>query len=549
MDFDKKIYKEYLGGNNEAFEILYSKYKAKIQYFIFNIIKDYEKAEDITQEVFIYIMKNKCKENISFKYYIYLVAKSRAYSYLNVENRRNEITNQYLSFEKIETDKDLLKIIIEQENKKELLDAINKLEDKYKNAMYLVKIEGLSYKQTAELLEETPQNIKNLIHRGKKELKKYLIKDSFFEIGKLPKVITIILCTGIIISTVAFANEIKNFIYEIKENIFGTYNDGISTAIENNYISDIDMDYIECNGIKIKLDSVLLDDYNLGIIYNFDITNNPGLKRLDISRVGFKNLLIMDENNNILHAEYEDINIFKEYCKKNNLDRGNFGTGFSNGETIKKIIQESNNEIFLVSDLITSENFPKSQKLYISFDGVYFMNKNAFYCAGKVYKINKIGEKEANKRDYKEIKERWNFEVDLDQISQQRKIIEYYAANINDEDTIILNASLSMTNMKLEIITNSKKIDFEKLQNPDRDNLNVIDMIPFNGSYIEIQNGEKFYEIGQNGYDNLEDGKIRYYTTFNYTYFNKQEAIKLVLPTNTSEEIIAELKINKDEAQ
>ena len=100
MDFDKKIYKEYLGGNNEAFEILYSKYKAKIQYFIFNIIKDYEKAEDITQEVFIYIMKNKCKENISFKYYIYLIAKSRAFSYLNVENRRSEIVNQYLSNEK-----------------------------------------------------------------------------------------------------------------------------------------------------------------------------------------------------------------------------------------------------------------------------------------------------------------------------------------------------------------------------------------------------------------------------------------------------------------
>ena len=44
--------------NIEAFEVLYAKYKDRIKYFIFNIIKDYEKAEDIMQDVFVYVMKN-----------------------------------------------------------------------------------------------------------------------------------------------------------------------------------------------------------------------------------------------------------------------------------------------------------------------------------------------------------------------------------------------------------------------------------------------------------------------------------------------------------
>ena len=36
-------------------------------------------------------MKNPIKRDVSFKYHIYLVAKSKAFNYINVEKRRNEI--------------------------------------------------------------------------------------------------------------------------------------------------------------------------------------------------------------------------------------------------------------------------------------------------------------------------------------------------------------------------------------------------------------------------------------------------------------------------
>ena len=90
-DLDKKLYNDYLNGEKEAFEILYNKYKNKIEYFIYNIVKDYQKAEDIAQETFIYVIQHQMRENSSFKYYIYLVARSKALNYINVEKRRNEI--------------------------------------------------------------------------------------------------------------------------------------------------------------------------------------------------------------------------------------------------------------------------------------------------------------------------------------------------------------------------------------------------------------------------------------------------------------------------
>ena len=78
---------EYLEGNKGAFETLYNKYERKIQYFIYNIVKDYQRAEDITQDVFIYVMQNRIQQGYTFKYYIYLVAKSRAYNHINTEKK------------------------------------------------------------------------------------------------------------------------------------------------------------------------------------------------------------------------------------------------------------------------------------------------------------------------------------------------------------------------------------------------------------------------------------------------------------------------------
>ena len=96
-DIDWKKYNDYSNGSKEAFEYLYNKYKNKIIFFVFNMIKDYQKAEDIAQETFIYIIQNKIRDDISFKYNLFLVARSRALNYLSVEKRRGELKSPPLS--------------------------------------------------------------------------------------------------------------------------------------------------------------------------------------------------------------------------------------------------------------------------------------------------------------------------------------------------------------------------------------------------------------------------------------------------------------------
>ena len=204
-DLDKKLYNDYLNGNKEAFEILYNKYKSRVEYFIYNIVHDYQKAEDLTQETFIYVMQNKIKENYSFKLYIYLKAKYLSLNYIKTENLRNEIAEKYLYNKDERIEKDVLEIISKEESKKELLESIELLGEKYKNAIYLIKIEELSYEEASKVLGESLQNTQKLVHRGKKQLRNILIKKGFNEMNKLSKVIIIMLIATTIISGVVYA--------------------------------------------------------------------------------------------------------------------------------------------------------------------------------------------------------------------------------------------------------------------------------------------------------------------------------------------------------
>ena len=236
-DIDTKLYNEYLNGEKEAFEILYNKYKNKIKYFVFNIVKDYEKAEDITQDVFLYVLEHKLREGYSFKYYIFLVAKSRALNYKNMEKRRADINEKYLFKEAENKKQDIVDIIEKEENKKKIIEAINELDDKYKNAIYLVKIEGLSYKETAQILGISLSNIKVLIHRGKKELRKILLKKGLNQMNNVAKVLLVILCTTILLSGIVYAGVLicKN----LNKNHNVTFNPTYQSTLDEHTVNNL----------------------------------------------------------------------------------------------------------------------------------------------------------------------------------------------------------------------------------------------------------------------------------------------------------------------
>ena len=265
-DLDKKLYNDYLNGNKEAFEILYNKYKNKIEYFIYNIVKDYQKAEDLAQETFIYVMQNKIEENVSFKYYIYLIARSKALNYIKTENKRNEIAEKYLFNKDERAEKDIFEIISKKETKKELLESIEQLDEKYKNAIYLTNIEELSYKETSKILGETLQNTKKLVYRGKIKIRNILIKKGFDGMNKVAKVLIIMIIATSFIGGIVYAvSNIKIF----EKPIFEWLKVNFSDEYEN-YREEVQGEIIQApSKSSVELVSTVCDEGF--VILEFDV--------------------------------------------------------------------------------------------------------------------------------------------------------------------------------------------------------------------------------------------------------------------------------------
>ena len=80
-------------------------------------------------------------------------------------------------FPEKKADEDLLEKILEEENRRMLYKAIRRLEIKKREIIQMQYFGGMSQKEIAAVLHITPENVRVLAYRAKKELKKYLEKE------------------------------------------------------------------------------------------------------------------------------------------------------------------------------------------------------------------------------------------------------------------------------------------------------------------------------------------------------------------------------------
>ena len=179
MEEDKKLYKKFLNGDNESFELIVDKYMEKIIYFIYRFVKRIDVAEDLAQDVFVYILMNKNTYNpeFSLKSYLYTIARSRAINYLKREKKISYLVDESYLF----SEKDVEDVVFNNEESIMLKKSIDLLPEKQKRIIYLVDIEELSYREICEMLNMSLPQVKSLIHRSRKNLKKIMIKEEKVE--------------------------------------------------------------------------------------------------------------------------------------------------------------------------------------------------------------------------------------------------------------------------------------------------------------------------------------------------------------------------------
>ena len=153
----------------------YDEHGEAILTYIFLMVRDYQQAEDLTQETFIKAFRKHHTFSFqsSFKTWLFSIATNTTKDYMPLRYHFNLSMNEQdsapLPHQMMElNDQDL-----------KLYSALQKLNPNYRQVIVLRKLKGFSSKETAEVLEWSESKTKSSLRRGLHELKKQLLEGGF----------------------------------------------------------------------------------------------------------------------------------------------------------------------------------------------------------------------------------------------------------------------------------------------------------------------------------------------------------------------------------
>lgn len=256
--------------------------------------------------------------------------------------------------------------------------------------------------------------------------------------------------------------------------IKGIDDTGIQTALENNYVQNIEMDYIEKEQVKFKVDYLMMDDINFDLVFNFITEDNVD----NYEQIAVSGLKITDENNNQIYIDSEDYNI---WSKNIAFTGGNWSLIEKDGHNLRQVLHLFSNE------------FPKSNKIIVSFDNVILYNVNK----GNPITI--------------EYKDNYKLEFDVSNQLKERQSIEYVSDNPNIEKAILTNSGFAITTRPLVYSSNIMVKDE-------------------NEKTYTLTTCHNILNIEKQNIDNIDKQVL----IFNITQYNPTDTITLMLDNNTN---------------
>lgn len=172
-------------GDEAAFQEIVRRYRNPITNFVYRMIDDYERSVELAQETFIrvYTSASRYQANYSFSTYIYRIASNLAISELRRRKRRKVVSlfspftnddGEMVEIDPPDTGQLQDEAMIEAERRRAVARAIASLPEKYRAAIVLRDVEGLSYDRIAEVLKLSEGTVKSRINRARNLLKEKL---------------------------------------------------------------------------------------------------------------------------------------------------------------------------------------------------------------------------------------------------------------------------------------------------------------------------------------------------------------------------------------
>ena len=238
-------------------------------------------------------------------------------------------------------------------------------------------------KKISEQIEPSEEFMKNLKSNLNKKIAEEKIKRKQF----LSKV-AVFFVTVTLVSSGAFAKDIGNWFSQF----FANTDESMQIAVENGYVQNVEMDYVEKQGIAIKVNSLMIDDNKMNIVFDvkgevdgelavkelYFYTDNDEYHNTNLNVISTsynREVRSLSKNHHLLIIQISNIEQKLDFIKNLNIVLN--GICIINKDNPLKTI----NEKWECNVLIDEDNFKKSEVLAFE----YIIEENEYV---EDYEIN-----------------------------------------------------------------------------------------------------------------------------------------------------------------
>ncbi|AKP50596.1 RNA polymerase sigma factor [Cyclobacterium amurskyense] len=168
--------------DQEAFAYVFTTTSDDIFKYGQKFTKDCDLIEDVIQDVFVHLWESKSTLSIhsSIRFYLFSAFRREIIRRLK-ENQKQQVLEDHHtsaawqdSFQEI-----LIENQITQESSRKISSALDNLSNRQKEAIYLKYLEDMSYDEISELMGIKVPSLYNLVLKGLKSMKQFLVSSDF----------------------------------------------------------------------------------------------------------------------------------------------------------------------------------------------------------------------------------------------------------------------------------------------------------------------------------------------------------------------------------
>ena len=167
-------------GDGRAFSMLIENHERFVFNVVYRITGNAEDARDVSQEAFIKAFKNfeSYDESSAFSTWLYRIAVNTAIDYIRKRKKENSISfEDYIVDEKNQKgDSGIEEKVISKEGVKNIISAVNMLDDEFKTVIVLRDMEGMDYKEISDITGLPLGTVKSRLSRGRGKLRQMIEK-------------------------------------------------------------------------------------------------------------------------------------------------------------------------------------------------------------------------------------------------------------------------------------------------------------------------------------------------------------------------------------